>query len=433
MRAKRLLGVLLLALSATANAAPAPQLNVYSTGVATVGARVLGVSYLKSVRSGWENGPNVVHTSGTDGRIVGLIKGGAPADVVIVQTSEMAELEKAGLIKAGTAHPLGRVDIGVMVKKGKPHPDISTYPKFRDALLAAGAVGYTDPKSGSAGGILIDKILDKPEFANLKRVYRPQLTDEVPIALEAMGQLRTIYGVDFIGKVPESLNAHLDFSIGVFEKSSSPKEALAFEQFVLAKNAASDLGQVGGGAVNMRHKTRMVIATALMLLATAGAQAQVTFTTPNDEAARAPRPQRERGPALAPAILAAQTAVEACHAMGYQVTAVVVNSAAMPVVILSGDGAPVITQSIAMGKAVSSVRNGMATSDLIAASKADPALAAKLAADPQQGTQRPGGLPIKVGADVIGAIAVSGAPDGNWDAECGQAGLNKVTATPKRR
>lgn len=239
MRIKRLLGILLLASSATANALPAPQLNIYSTGVATVGARVLGVNYMKSVRSGWENGPNVVHTSGTDGRIVGLIKEGAPADVVIVQTSEMAGLEKAGLIKAGTARRLGRVDIGVMVKKGKPRPDISTYPKFRDALLAAGAVGYTDPKSGSAGGMLIDRTLNRPEFANLKRVYRPQLTDEVPIALEAMGQLRTMYGVDFIGKVPESLNAHLDFSIGVLEKSKSPQQALAFQQFVLAQNAAS--------------------------------------------------------------------------------------------------------------------------------------------------------------------------------------------------
>ena len=39
-----------------------------------------------------------------------------------------------GLIKPGTAHPLGRVDIGVAVKTGSPHPDISTYPKFRDAL-----------------------------------------------------------------------------------------------------------------------------------------------------------------------------------------------------------------------------------------------------------------------------------------------------------
>lgn len=185
--------------------------------------------------------------------------------------------------------------------------------------------------------------------------------------------------------------------------------------------------------MNIRNGTGIALTMAVALAAIVPAQAQVTFTTPNDEAARAPRPLRERGPALAPALAAAQTAVEACHAMGYQVTAVVVDSAAMPVVILSGDGAPLITQTIAMGKAVSSVRNGMATLDLIAASKADPALAAKLAADPQQGSQRPGGLPIKVGADVIGAIAVSGAPDGNWDAECARAGLAKATAAPRSR
>lgn len=156
------------------------------------------------------------------------------------------------------------------------------------------------------------------------------------------------------------------------------------------------------------------------------AWAQVTFVTPSNDATRQPRPPRDRGPALAPAVLAAQTAVEACETKGYAVSAVVVDSVAMPVVILSGDGAALITQSIAMGKAVSSVKNEMASGDLLKAAQRDPALAAKLAADPQQGTQRPGGLPIKVGADVIGAIAVSGTPDGNIDAICAQAGLDKV-------
>ncbi|WP_443970049.1 GlcG/HbpS family heme-binding protein [Sphingobium sp. CR28] len=162
--------------------------------------------------------------------------------------------------------------------------------------------------------------------------------------------------------------------------------------------------------------------------ALSAADAQVTFTTPSNEAAQAPRPTRDRGPALAPSVVAAQTAVEACAARGYQVTAVVVDSAGLPVVLLSGNGAAAITQSIAMGKAVSSMRNGKPSGALAAEARTNQELAAKLAADPQQGPQRPGGLPILAGADVIGAIAVSGAPDGNWDAECAQAGLNKAAA-----
>lgn len=176
----------------------------------------------------------------------------------------------------------------------------------------------------------------------------------------------------------------------------------------------------------------LMLAAVCTPLAVTTANAQVSFTTPSDEAARAPRPLRERGPALAPALVAAQTAVETCEARGYQVTVVLIDSAAVPVVMLSGNGAAAITQSIALGKAVSALRNGKPTADLVAEIRTNKALADKIAADPQQGPQRPGGLPIMSGSSVIGAIAVSGAPDGNWDAQCAQAGLDKAVPRPKK-
>jgi uncharacterized protein GlcG (DUF336 family) len=178
--------------------------------------------------------------------------------------------------------------------------------------------------------------------------------------------------------------------------------------------------------------TKLLALTTVALLASGSiANAQLTFVTPSNDQTRTPRPARDRGPALAPAVVAAQTAVEACEAKGYKVTAVVVDSVAMPVVVLSGDGAALITQSIAMGKAVSSVKNGMASGALAKQAQTDSALAATLAADPQMGPQRPGGLPIKVGSDVIGAIAVSGTPSGDVDATCAQAGLDKVNTNLK--
>jgi molybdate transport system substrate-binding protein len=218
-----------LALSSVAAAEPAPVLNIYSTGVAQNAARVMQINYAKAMRKGWENGPNFTQTGGTDSRVVGLVKDGAPADIVIVQTSEMAALEKAGLVKS--VKPLGRVEIAYGVKAGAPRPDISTYPKFRDALLANGAVAYTDPKSGSAGGKLVESVLDKPEFANLKRVVGQARGDAV--WLEAAGQLRGAYGVDEVGLLPASLNAYLQFSIAVAANSKHPAEAQAFQNYVL--------------------------------------------------------------------------------------------------------------------------------------------------------------------------------------------------------
>lgn len=223
-----------LMLSSAALAETPPVLNVYSTGVAQNAARVMQLNYAKAVRKGWENGPNFTQTGGTDARVVGLLKAGDVADIVIVQTSEMAGLEKAGLVRPGTVKRLGRVDIAVGVKAGAPHPDISTYPKFRDALLAAGSVAYTDPKSGSAGGMLIDSMLNKPEFAKLERKHRARVANgEAAIWLEAAGQLRGAYGVDEIGLVPASLNAHLEFSIAVGANAKYPQEAIAFENYVL--------------------------------------------------------------------------------------------------------------------------------------------------------------------------------------------------------
>lgn len=175
---------------------------------------------------------------------------------------------------------------------------------------------------------------------------------------------------------------------------------------------------------------RLTLAATCAPLVLAPAHAQLTFTTPSNEAAQAPRSLRERGPALAPALIAAQTAVEACEDRGYQVTVVVVDSAGLPVVVLSGNGAAAITQSIAMGKAVSSVRNGKPSAELAAEARANPELAARLAADPQQGPQRGGGIPILAGTTVIGAIAVSGSPDPGWDVECARQGLAMAVGNP---
>ena len=63
--------------------------------------------------------------------------------------------------------------------------------------------------------------------------------------------------------------------------------------------------------------------------------------------------------------------------------------------------------------------------------KSDPALAAKLNADTSLRV-RPGGVPLMVGNDVIGAIGVGGSPTlngvagGERDAMCAQAGLDKI-------
>jgi uncharacterized protein GlcG (DUF336 family) len=175
--------------------------------------------------------------------------------------------------------------------------------------------------------------------------------------------------------------------------------------------------------------TRNLIPAVVAALALAGAAS--AQTPPAAATPPPPPPPRAKGPALALAVEAAQTAVAACLANTYKVTALIVDSGGAPVVLLSGDGVAVRTQDIAASKIATVMKYKMPSGDIADKVKTDPALAAEVKADPKIGTARRGALPILVGGEMIGAFAVSGAPGGEKDEACVKAGLDKVASRLK--
>lgn len=83
---------------------------------------------------------------------------------------------------------------------------------------------------------------------------------------------------------------------------------------------------------------------------------------------------------------------------------------------------------MATGKAYASVKLRMPSGDAADRVKTDAAFAAQTTADPKFGTLRRGALPIMVGGDLIGAMAVSGAPGGDKDEVCVKAALDRISA-----
>ncbi len=118
----------------------------------------------------------------------------------------------------------------------------------------------------------------------------------------------------------------------------------------------------------------------------------------------------------------AQEAMRKCRADGYKITVTVVDSANVLKVMLRDDGAGMSTVDIGRMKSNTAMASGRPSGP-------PPNLPAgtPIPAYPLPGmTYFPGGLPIKVGDQVIGAISVSGAPGGEKDAVCADAGLAKV-------
>ena len=118
----------------------------------------------------------------------------------------------------------------------------------------------------------------------------------------------------------------------------------------------------------------------------------------------------------------AQAAVDACRAEGYQVTAIVVNRSGDAQAMLRDSMAPRYTMQIAREKAEAVILSGVASSEF-RRNRQD----IRMEMNHVQGILvLEGGLPIRSGGSMLGALGVSGAPGGEKDEACAQAALNKL-------
>jgi uncharacterized protein GlcG (DUF336 family) len=163
------------------------------------------------------------------------------------------------------------------------------------------------------------------------------------------------------------------------------------------------------------HRSRLSRSSLLALFAAAA------FATAIPSPAGAQLLQR-KDLSLSIAQTIANGALEACKAMGYTASVVVVDRAGDTLVALRGDGSGPHTVENARRKAYTANTFKMSTEDFIKDMKTRPVR--------REQTTLPhviainGGVPIKAGNDVIGGVGLSGSP--GKDEECVNAGLEKV-------
>ncbi len=165
----------------------------------------------------------------------------------------------------------------------------------------------------------------------------------------------------------------------------------------------------------MSHRSRWYRSSLLALLASAAFAAAI----PSPAGAQLLQ-RKELSLSVAQSI--ANGALEACKAMGYAASVVVVDREGGTLVSLRGDGSGPHTVENARRKAYTANTFKMSTEDFVKDMKTRPVR--------REQTTLPhviainGGVPIKVGNDVIGGIGLSGSP--GKDEECVNAGLEKV-------
>ena len=123
------------------------------------------------------------------------------------------------------------------------------------------------------------------------------------------------------------------------------------------------------------------------------------------------------------AVTIVQAAIETCKTNGYAVSATVVGRNGEIIAQVRGDNTGPHTIESSFRKAYTAGTFRSPSGALVDRLKADPTLGLIHLTNV---IANQGGLPIKVGEEVIGAAGVSGAPGGEKDEACVKAGIDKV-------
>jgi molybdate transport system substrate-binding protein len=97
---------------------------------------------------------------GAVGAMAGKLRGGTPADIVILTAALIADLARDNLVTTSSISDIGRVETALAVRDADPLVSARDETTLREALLAADAIFVPDTKASTAG-IHVAKVLQQ--------------------------------------------------------------------------------------------------------------------------------------------------------------------------------------------------------------------------------------------------------------------------------
>ena len=185
-------------------------------------------------------------------RLLERLREGETADVLILTQEGLAGLASVGTVVAESCVDLARSYIGLAVKAGASHPDISTEPALRKTLLAARSVAYS--RLG-ASGIFFAQLIEKmgiEKEINARATVVPMgftaerlVTGEADVAIQQLSELKQVKGIEVVGPLPLHLQIPAVFSAGRMAASKNVAAADLLLKFLSSPDATPALIESG--------------------------------------------------------------------------------------------------------------------------------------------------------------------------------------------
>jgi molybdate transport system substrate-binding protein len=220
--------------------------------------RVLSTLALKGAigslagRYGTESGARIDADFAPTVALLDRLRNGEAADVVILTREGLDGLKAEESVVAASCVDLARSFVGLAVKAGAAHPDISTEAAFRATLLGARSVAYSGL---GASGIFFAQLIERMGIAaeiNARAKIIPQgftaqrlVSGEADLAVQQISELKLVEGIEVIGPVPLHLQSAAVFSAGRLVEAKNPDQADRLLKFLASSGAAPALRESG--------------------------------------------------------------------------------------------------------------------------------------------------------------------------------------------
>ena len=129
-------------------------LNILSGGAAQ------GLVASLAARFREETGLDIAGEFGAVGAMAGKLRGGTPADIVILTAALIANLAKENLVVSASISDIGRVETAMAVRAADPLVSVQDAASLREVLLGSDAIFVPDTKASTAG-IHVAKVLEQ--------------------------------------------------------------------------------------------------------------------------------------------------------------------------------------------------------------------------------------------------------------------------------
>ncbi len=195
-----------------------------------------------------KTGHTVKPTFGSGGGTKQQVVNGERFDVPIVQPP-LADVVNSGHVVAKTQRILASVPVAIAVRKGQPHPDISTPALLKKTLLAAKSISYPDPAGGAAAGVSFDQALKTMGIATEveSKLHRSRggaaamdalAKGEVELGVTFMSEMNEP-GIEVVAPLPRAVSPPTQLVGFVSAQAKSPAAARALLDFLASPAAAA--------------------------------------------------------------------------------------------------------------------------------------------------------------------------------------------------